>query len=204
MSQPSRIQEDNKARIEEPRDHYSRARYSIVVDVILRPEVVASKIIARLRRKGIRNIEFIGRSLKVTITSSDREKLMNLFTLIADELRNRVYEEICFQLYMTLSYNIYGSQIRSLNAEGISRENSVEIRVVNYKGMKFWIYMNSKKKKILVKRIKSRVVTRIIEPSLISESLFITCISDLEELKKLLEEDLDVYADFMRECSGRD
>ncbi|WFO75764.1 hypothetical protein J4526_02565 [Desulfurococcaceae archaeon MEX13E-LK6-19] len=173
-------------------------RYRVILDIVLKENVIASKIIAKLKKKDIKNIELIGRSLRITLSGTNIGKLRELLDKVLEVLKDEDYDELCYQLYLILPYEQYIEKLMTIPAESTSKSDGIEIKVFGYDNEKYWMYINSKKKKLLLKKLSKKITSPILDPGLISEVLFITCINSIDKLIESIQNDISKYESMLK------
>ncbi len=178
-----------------PPDPVNLFKVRLSIELILKPDSLVTKVLKiLLSSKGVR-AEVIGdRSIKVNYTF----RVGDSFTPIIDAIKKvmNCIEILCYEAsIITRSISLDELKYQIIKE---TKHKEITILLVKIDAKFFWLYINKKRKKVVLKPIMASLNTIQLDPSLIPQTIFIKCIrtnreealnklaKDLEEITKLI------------------
>ncbi len=176
-----------------PTDPY---RLRIICHVSFRPDYILSRFTKRLLEHGIRSIRVFEREVEFALTrpfSIINDTLALLDNILSSASNN--IDTICMEAYL-VSKNI-SDRIRDfINKHRVKCIETGPTRtcIVVFDNSYTWVYINTRANKVVVKKILGRIINPdLIDPSIVPESLFITCSSSWREVSTRIRDVLGYY-----------
>ena len=173
--------------------------YKCKILIVLKPGVIVSKIISKLRSLGIVKIDLRDNDIELTMTRKSPQEIIDYVENVIRTVKEYI-EILCYEVYIFSEKETYELLKRRKVDFIIEKRDDKTIRsVINYDNNYLWLYVNMLRDKFLARRIRAKITNpNTLDPDFISENMFIKCTQSVEETKKLIEKDLEFYENLIK------